>query len=161
MTEGNNASGISSRPDRGITALRGNSFGAVVMLVIQFVLGTTVNLYGQLPATGDSKGLLSAFLTAITGGPLSLTLHALLGTLLVLASVAAVVRAARLGKTPLVVITTVGLIAILLAWISGARYVGSGGNDASLTMALATGVAILCYTTIIFITRPAAPEPSG
>ena len=46
----------------------------------------------------------------------------------------------------------VALLAILVAWLSGTRFVSDMSNAASLAMALATGVALLCYTTILFIT---------
>ena len=49
--------------------------------------------------------------------------------------------------------TSVGLAAILAAAISGASFVGSQGNGASLGMALATAVAMFCYLAAIFSLR--------
>lgn len=41
-----------------------------------------------------------------------------------------------------------------MAWTSGAGFVGSQSNSASLTMAIATAIAAVSYTTILF-TSPA------
>jgi hypothetical protein len=77
-------------------------------------------------------------------------LHALLGTLLIVTGISATVRAGLSRQAPLVAIATVALLAIIAAWLSGARFVGDMRNGPSLVMALATGVAILCYATILF-----------
>ena len=139
----------------GIAGLRANSLAAMVMLVIEFALGVVVNLYTTLPATDAGKTLFSAFGAAVTDGPVALTLHALLGTLLLITGISAVVRAALLRGGVLITITGVALMAILLAWLSGTRFVGDSGTGESLIMALTTGVAIICYATILF----AATEP--
>ena len=55
-----------------------------------------MNLYTTLPATDAGKNSLSAFGAAVTDGPVALTLHALLGTLLLITGISAVVRAALL-----------------------------------------------------------------
>ena len=70
-------------------------------------------------------------------------------TLLLVTGISTVVRATLLHRRALVAITGVGLLAILLAWVSGTRFVGNPSNGASLVTALATGVAILCYATIL------------
>jgi hypothetical protein len=64
----------------------------------------------------------------------------------------------------------VALASITAAWLSGARFVATTSNGASLAMALAAGTAILCYTLILFITprlngrrreKPAMALPRG
>ena len=134
----------------GRSGLRANSLAAVVMLVIEFALGIIVNLYAQLPASDAGKTLLAAFGAAVTDGPIALTLHALLGTLLLITGIAALVRASLSRGGVLITATAVALLAILLAWLAGTRFVGNSGNGESLVMALATGVAILCYAAILF-----------
>jgi hypothetical protein len=131
--------------------LRANAFAAVVMLLIEFGLGMGVNLYANLPASDHGKGLVTAFGGAVTGGPIVLSLHALLGTLILVSGISVVVRAVRIHRTLLTVDATVGLVAILMAWLSGTRFVGQMSIGASLAMALATGVAMLCYVLILFL----------
>jgi hypothetical protein len=143
-----------------INTLRANSFAAVVMLLVELGLGLGVNLYANLPTSDHGKGLFAAFGRAVTGGPLVLTLHAVLGTLLLITGISAVVRASLTGRTPLITAAGVALLAILAAWASGARFVGDMGNAPSLTMGLATGLALLCYATILFI-APRTPSPGS
>ena len=61
----------------------------------------------------------------------------------------------------MIALATAALLAILVAWLSGARFVGDTSNGPSLAMALATAVAILSYATIIFVSsthREEAPN---
>ncbi len=143
----------SSSPQRTVrvTRLRGNALGAVVMLLIQYSLGISVNLYSTLPAANRGKSLFGGFAAAVGNGPVLLTLHALLGSLLLITALAAFTRSLRLGARPAIVLSAVALLAILAAWIAGSAFVGRQQNDASLAMALATAAAILCYTLVIFL----------
>ncbi|HWD51024.1 MAG TPA: hypothetical protein VG412_01385 [Acidimicrobiales bacterium] len=131
--------------------LRTNCFAAVVMLVIEFGLGMWTNIYANLPAVDRGRGMFAAFGHAVADGPVGLSLHAIVGTLLVVTGVSAVVRAA-LTRSPLSIsVTGVALLAILAAWSSGARFVGDMSKGPSLTMAIATGVALLCYVVLLFV----------
>jgi hypothetical protein len=126
--------------------------------VVEYGLGMWTNVYATLPAADQGKATFAAFGNAVTRGPVGLALHALLGTLLIVTAVSVVVRASLVGRPPLIVVGCVGLAAILAAWLSGATFVGNGDNGATFGMALATGIAILAYATIVFIAVP-PPEP--
>ena len=139
--------------------LRANSLAAVVMLLIQYCLGISVNLYSTLPASDHGKSLFTGFTAGVGDGPLLLSFHALLGTLLLITATAAVVRSWRLGRTPPISLTAVALLAIIVAWLAGSEFVGHMKNDTSLAMALATAVAILCYTLVIFLVGISPPSP--
>lgn len=147
---------------RTLDGLRTKFFAAGVMLLVEFGLGVGVNLYATLPASDHGKGLLPAFGRAVTGGQIILTLHALLGTILLITGVSAVVRAALTRQPVLMTVTGIALLAIIVAWLSGSRFVGDMANGSSLAMAIATGVTILSYALILFIvpgttTRRAVP----
>ena len=73
----------------GLRALRGNCMGAAVLLVIQFGLGTAVNLYVTLPAHK------SFWSTVFSQGMVAV--HAIVALLLVGASVSALIRSVRAG----------------------------------------------------------------
>lgn len=133
-----------------IIGLRANAFAAVVMLLVEYALGVGVNLYATLPSSDHGKGLLPAFLGAVTGGPVLLTIHALLGTLLLATGITAVVRATLVRRTWLIAVASVALLSIVVAWVTGTRFVGDAGNGVSLVMGLAAGVALLSYATILF-----------
>jgi hypothetical protein len=139
-----------SRGRTTLAGLRANSLAAVVMLIIEFALGIVVNLYGGLPASDAGKTIFGAFGGAVTGGPVALTLHALLGTLLLIAGISALVRASLLGRGVLITVSAIALVAILFAWLAGTKFVGNSGSGESLVMALATCVAVICYAGILF-----------
>ncbi len=124
------------------------------MLILEYGLGIWTNLYANLPASDHGKATFAAFAGAVAHGPVGLTLHALLGTLLIVTAISVVVRAVLIRQSTLIIIGSIALLAIFAAWVSGARFVGHSGNGASFGMALATGVAILGYATILFIAIP-------
>jgi hypothetical protein len=133
--------------------LRPSSFAAVVMLLLEYGLGMWVNLYAQIPASDKGKGTFAGFGAAVANGPVALTLHALLGTLLLVTAVAVIIRAVLARKAAATVIGAVALLAIIAAWLSGARFTGDGADGASFGMAMATAVALLCYVIILFVPR--------
>jgi hypothetical protein len=122
------------------------SLGAAVMLVVQYGLGIGVNLYIAVP-TGGSAG--STVGRAFSNGPL-LAAHAVLGVLLVLTAVSLVVRAVLARQRVIIVLASLGLLAILAAAGNGVSFLHSGADGESLGMAIATGVALLCYIGILF-----------
>lgn len=136
--------------DRG---LRPAAFSAVVILLLEYGLGMWVNLYAQIPAADHGRGVLAAFGAAVAHGPLTLTLHALLGTLLLVTAITVVIRAVLARKAAAVVIGAVAFLAVIAAWLSGARFVGTSADAASVSMAMNTGVALLCYVIILFVPR--------
>ena len=146
---------------RGLNGLRANSLAVVVILLIEFGLGISVNLYATLPTADHGKGMLPAFGGAVTGGPVVLALHAFLGTLLLAGGIAALVRAILIRRPVLSGLTGVALLSILVAWISGSRFIGTMDNGASLAMALATAVSILCYVLILFLVARTAETAHG
>jgi hypothetical protein len=139
-----------------IRGLRANALAALIMLLIEYSLGISVNLYSTLPGADRGKTLFAGLGAAVGNGPLLVTLHALLGTLLLITGIAAVVRASRIGRRPLIVLSGSALLATVVAWLSGSAFVGHQRAGASLAMALAAAVAILCYALLIFVlSRPA------
>jgi hypothetical protein len=148
-------------PSARITGLRANALAAVVMLLIQYCLGISVSLYSTLPASDHGKSLLAGFTAGVGDGPLLLTFHALLGTLLLITALAALIRSSRLAAPPTIALTAVALLAIIVAWLAGSEFVGHMKNDTSLTMALATAVAILCYAVVIFLLGIPTRSPSN
>jgi hypothetical protein len=138
---------------RDARGLRPNSFAAVVMLLVEYGLGIWVNLYAKIPPSDQGKGTFAAFGAAVAHGPVALALHALLGTLLLMTAITLVIRAVLARNAAATVIGAVALLAIIAAWLSGARFTGDAANGASFGMAMATAVALLCYVTILSVPR--------
>jgi len=132
------------RPDHWRENLARGNLAAAIMLVIQYGLGIGVNLYVTVPA---GHGIGQAF----SNGP-ALAVHTVLGLLLVLTALSMVVRSVIARHRASIVTSVVGVAAILAAAGYGASFVRNGSNAASLGMALATGVALLCYIIGLFVT---------
>src|SRR5215468_9099927 len=98
-----------------LTALRGNCMGAAVLLIVQFAIGTAVNLYFEVPS-GKS------FLAAVFSSAL-LAAHAIVALALLGASVSALVRAIR--ARAVVVLSATGTAAIVAAAAAGGSFVSS------------------------------------
>ena len=142
---------------RDLSRLRGQTFGMLVMLIVQFSIGVVVNLYATVPAA-DRGGFFGAFGKALSNGPASLASHAGLGLLIALAAIALVVRSILVRHVPTIVLSVLGLLSILGAALNGIRFVADGGPaNASLAMALAATGAMLWYAISLFVlgnTRP-------
>jgi hypothetical protein len=148
------------RSARQLLALRGNTFGVLAMLILQFAIGVVVNLYATIPAKDKGSGIFGAMGRALTSGPWSLATHAGLGLLLVLAAIALVVRSVITRHTASTVLSVIGLAAIAAAALNGARFVADGGPaSASLAMALSAAVAMLCYATGLLLLGFSRPAP--
>jgi hypothetical protein len=130
-----------------ISGLRRASFAAFVMLVVQFALGIYVNLYVTVPSGDHGHG----FGQAITNGPAGLTLHIVLGLLLILAALGFLVQAILARLPALIVVAVAGLLAMIGAGASGSAFAGSGRDGASMAMGALAAVGLLCYGTSLFL----------
>ena len=131
--------------------MRRASLGTAVALLIQYALGMAVNLYVTVPARDHGGGVAAAIGRAVSNGPGALAAHAVLGLLLLVGGVVLVVRAALARKPVFIVTSSVSLVAVLGAAASGAAFVNAAGNGASLSMALLTGVALLCQVVNLYL----------
>jgi hypothetical protein len=140
------ASGRRASPGR-TAGLRRASLAALVLLLVQYGIGIGVNLYVTVPAAdrGHSIG------TAISNGPGALTVHIVLGLLLILAAAGLVVQAIRARHRGVIVTSVIGLLALVGAAAQGAAFVGKSHPSASMTMAILTGVALLCYGISLYL----------
>ncbi|MGH7723259.1 MAG: hypothetical protein ACRENL_10605 [Candidatus Dormibacteria bacterium] len=139
--------GTAKRTGRSVGDVRINAFAALVMLLVEYALGTWVNLDEKIPQADRGSAPITAFFRAITSGPIGLSIHAIIGTLLILGAIAAVLRAVRAGAW--IVTTAVALLAVVVAWLGGTRFVATGDSAPSLIMALMTAVALFCYALIL------------
>jgi hypothetical protein len=142
-------------PDRAaqLSRLRMSSLGAVIMLILEFVLGIIYNLYGTAPTSTKSIGLFSSPVLA---------LHVILALLLLIAAVGQLIRAISLRHPLSVWLSAAGLAAIVAAGGAGLGFTGHGASAASLVMSLAFAVALACYVAMaVVLPGPAAAASSG
>jgi hypothetical protein len=127
-------------------------------LVAQFMLGMVLNLYVTIPPSVSRAG----FIREVETAPLAVTLHVVLGAVLICAGVIAVIRAVRAARrlvTGMAGLTVAGLCAMMGAFAAGEMFVRDGRGSTSLTMAVLTGVALACYINALARTVVVPPQP--
>ena len=126
-------------------------------LVIQLALGMILNLYIAIPAA-DAR---ASYLREIETAPGMLTAHVLVALLLLATSAILLLRAIVLRDMAVVVLVATGLAALLGAFAAGEVFVRNGESSASLSMAILTGAALLCYICLqaIIIRQRASALP--
>jgi hypothetical protein len=141
-----------------ISGLRLTSFAAFVALVVQLALGIYVNLFVTVPSADRGHGIGQA----IANGPAGLTLHIVLGLLLIVTALGFLVRTILARQPALIAVAVLGLLAMIGAAASGSSFTGSGRDGASMAMAALAAVGLLCYGTSLFmLPRPAAGSHDG
>jgi hypothetical protein len=131
-------------------SLRRGNFSAFLMLVVQYGLGMYVSLYVTVPAADQGKGIGKA----LSNGPAGITIHILLGLLLILSAIGVLVQAVLARHPVLIALGAIGLVALAGAAFEGGSFVSSGHDAASMWMAMLTGVGLLCYGTSLFLLAP-------
>ncbi len=128
------------------------------LLVLQFLLGTIVNLFGTLPFdTIDVKsssflektGL--AFAYARTSPILSLQLHWLNACLLILASIGLIILGVKAQKKMVWILAVLLSVIFSVATVSGAAFLAYAGNNYySFSMATAFITAAILAVFLLF-----------
>ena len=134
--------------------LRRASLAILIVLIVQFALGISVNLYVTLPTAGH-PGHSSWF----GNGPL-LALHATLGMILVLSAIFVLVRAITARNAALIVTSSAGLVAICAAFFFGASFTEKLTDGYSLGMAISFAAALACYAIGLYTLTARRGEPS-
>jgi hypothetical protein len=135
--------------------LRQSSFGLGMMLIVELALGIGVNIFVTVPKDYQGHGMGAAFGDALSKGPAALIIHAIVGLLLIIASIALLVRAIIARRRLMIVTGAIALLAIIGAANSGANFVNTGDNAATMTMGMLTVVALACaFVNLFALSRP-------
>ena len=148
-----NTAARTAGPDQAsrLARIRISSLGAVIMLIIEFILGIVYNLYGTAPTSAKSVGLFSSPVLA---------LHVVVAILLVIAAIGQLIRAIGTRHRLTIWMSAIGLVAILAAGFAGMGFADNGAAGASLGMALAFAVALASYVVLVFA-LPSSSNPSS
>jgi hypothetical protein len=138
--------------------VRKTSLGLSIALLVQYALGMWVNVYVTVPKRDQGGGVPAAVGRALSSGPAALALHAGIGLVIVIGSVALVARAIQARHRMTIVTSLISLLAVAGAAVSGATFVNTGSDGASLGMALLTAVALLCLLVNLYALQP-SPQP--
>ena len=139
--------------------LRRTAFGMIGLLLVQFLLGISTNLYAHIPRThpgtgpGNYLGRLGRGVGwAIGSGPGELAVHAVVGTLLVLGGFSAIALSVRARRRGWIAVTVIAALGLLGAWINGVNFIDLGQhNGNSLGMSGGFVIAVASYATGLFL----------
>lgn len=135
-----------------VDRMRRSSLGALLLLVVQAILGMWANLYATLPDADQGKGLMASFGDAMTKGPASVAAHAGFGMLLFIDACVVVVFALTVRSTAVRVASVLGWLFIAGAASSGAAFVNNSNADgSSMAMAVLTFAAMACYAVNLYL----------
>ena len=126
---------------RGLARLRRGSLAVLVLVVVEYAIGMYVNLYVTVPGA-DHGGSLGS---AISNGPASLSVHAVIGLLLGLGALGVAAQSILVRHWGLIAASVIGLLAMIFASVAGTGFTSTGDDSASMAMSVLTGVAMLCY----------------
>lgn len=135
---------------RGLARLRRGSLAVLVLVVVEYAIGMYVNLYVTVPRA-DHGGSLGG---AISNGPATLSVHAVIGLLLGLGALGLLAQAVTARHWGVVASSVAGLLALVFASVAGTGSASTGDNSASMAMSVLTGIALLCYAANLYVLRP-------
>jgi hypothetical protein len=132
-------------------------------LIIQFLLGMAVNLFVTVPLNHPGAnppeyftGVAQSVTWAILHGPVLLILHAAFGLLLVGSAIGLVRSAIRVRVRSMIVIASIGGVAILIAGFNGGSYLNYHEDFSSMLMATFFAIAVLAYAIGLYLTPRSA-----
>ena len=134
----------------GLARLRRGSLAVLVLLVVEYAIGMYVNLYVTVPGA-DHGGSLGS---AISNGPASLSVHAVIGLLLGLGALGAAAQSILVRHWGLIAASVIGLLAMIFASVAGTGFTSTGADSASMAMSVLIGIAMLCYAANLYLLRP-------
>jgi hypothetical protein len=146
--------------------LRRALVGVVIALLVEYLLGMAVNLFVTIPTEHPGAnppeyfgGVVQSVTWAVLHAQLLLVLHTAFGLLLVVGSIAAVVRAWPPGGRMLRSTTALGALFVLAAGLNGGSFLNYNQDFSSMIMASFFALAVACYVLAIY--SLAAPEAAN
>jgi hypothetical protein len=134
-------------PARRLAWLRRGSLAVLTLIVAEYAIGMYVNLYITVPSADHGRGLGEA----ISNGPATLSLHAVIGLALALGAIGLLVLAIRARRAGVITLAAAGLVFVAGAAAAGTGFTRSGDAGASMGMATFTGAALLCYAVLLYL----------
>jgi hypothetical protein len=141
---------------------------ALGMLIVPFLLGTTVNLFVKIPADHPGAnppeyfgGVAASVSWAILHGGLWLTLHAALGLVLLLAALGTLVQAIRLRSGGRITLAALGFVGVLGAGFNGGSFLNYHADFSSMLMAVGFALAMAAYVALLYSMPVPSPARTG
>ena len=124
----------------------------LVLLAAQFLAGVLVNLYVKVPAVHPGanapeffSGVVQGVAWALLHAPLWLQVHAILGLLLLIASLVLIGLAITARRRAWIILSVIGLFGIIAGGFNGASFMNYGHDFSSLLMSLGFLLSAIPY----------------
>jgi hypothetical protein len=141
-----------------VARLRGQVFGAVVMIVLQTGIGMFVNLFVSIPKDHAGanpsdyfSGSMRSVVWAIGHGAVALAIHVVLGLLLALMVIGIVARALSIGRGSVITWSILGALGAIGAGFTGAGFLDFNQDVSSFFMAVLALASLLCFVIVIYL----------
>jgi hypothetical protein len=121
-----------------------------VLLVVEYATGMYVNLYVTVPGA-DHGGSLGS---AISNGPASLSVHAVIGLLLELGALCVAAQSILVRHWELIAASVIGLLAMVFASVAGTGFTSTRRRLRLDGHVRAERIAMLCYAANLYLLRP-------
>jgi hypothetical protein len=152
--------------------LRGQVFGAIVMILLQSGIGMFVNLFVGIPRHHSGanpsdyfSGSTKSVGWAIAHGAVALAIHVVLGLLLALMVISVVARAISIGRGSVITWSVLGALATIGAGFTGAGFLDFNQDVSSFFMAVLALASVLCFVIVIYLPWESdpteTPSPRG
>jgi hypothetical protein len=148
-----------------VARLRGQVFGAVVMIALQTGFGMFVNLFVSIPKHHPGanpsdyfSGSTHSVVWAISHGAVALAIHVVLGLLLALMVIGIVARAFSIGRPSVIIWSILGALGSIGAGFTGAGFLDFNEDVSSFFMAILALASLLCFVIVIYL--PWAVDPT-
>lgn len=120
--------------------LRMQSYGILAALLVQYLLGMAANLFVAFPDTANKRALWE-----FARSQSLVMLHILVAFLLVIGSLIMLIQAIRRKEKHWIIAGSVGLVAIVIAFIGGLQFIPTQQDGYSYAMAVAFIIAVFSY----------------
>jgi hypothetical protein len=149
-----------------VERLRGQTFGAIVVILLQSGIGMFVNLFVTIPKHHSGanpsdyfSGSTQSVAWAIGHGAIALAIHVVLGLLLAIMVIGIVARAFTLGRASIITWSILGALGSIGAGFTGAGFLDFKQDVSSFFMAILAFASMLCFVIMIYL--PWETDPSG
>lgn len=123
-----------------IKSLSKQTFGLIIGLCVEFILGMTTNIYVSFPENLSEKQNWE-----FAQNQIPLVLHMIIGALLLIGSIALLIQAIRTKIKSWIIIASLGMVAMLITFGSGSAFVGSQVDVYSFVMAIGFILTLFIY----------------
>lgn len=127
--------------------------GLVLMLAVEFLLGTYLAMFVEIPAGGAIEQL-------PWDGLLVIVLHIVVGIALIILGIRMVLVAPGSKNRRGTALAGIALVGVVVAFVGGAMFTGNGEEVLSFVMATGTFLALLC-AALLFAGNAAARAAAG